>query len=748
MMSTQKGMTPDTIGIGIEDAIFDTAINIEDAALRHDFLQRTFRDDLEGMAKMEELLKVAGESAAFFIETRKHQEVLADEIIREMPGEEALFLPPVEEDVGTLIGRYRLVSRIGSGGYGVVYEAEQQEPVRRKVALKVIRLGMDTEKVISRFEVERQALALMDHPNISRVLDAGTTGGRPYFVMELVEGERITSYCDSERLDITARLQLFIQVCHAIQHAHQKGIIHRDIKPSNILIATHDAKPMPKVIDFGIAKATRTSATGRHALTASDQFLGTPAYMSPEQIDMAGIDVDTRGDVYSLGALLYELLVGRPPFDGEELAKLGMSEMRRTLMQKEPPRLSVVLSADSEENKRAASLRRCDRGRLVGVLKGDLDWIVMKAMEKDRNCRYQTVNSLAMDVKRFLENQPVSARRPRRIYLLRKFIGRNRVACISGVTIAMSLVAGLGVATILYLRERTALAEQERLASVAEVARSEEARLRNQAQARENVSRAAVLLSEGLIAEADALLRESPLETITPSREAADVFRSLGGWNAIYGRWSQATTCFALLIQANQLGDPGKILEGVDLLMAGPAFLENGDEESYESFRLSLLDRYPTVGNMIQAEHLLKVCLLTPADDKILKQLEGVAKICAGGVSATGKQRTFREWEALALAIYHYRKGDFRASLDWSRKCLEFPDRAGSRESAVRCIMGMALFQLGTPKAAAAELEKARGMLPPPVDPDQETRRQVPGNWYAWSVSRLLLKEGDALMGR
>src|SRR5439155_15664252 len=283
------------------------------------------------------------------------------------------------------IGRYKLLQQIGEGGCGVVYMAEQAEPVRRRVALKVIKLGMDTKTVIARFEAERQALALMDHPNIAKVFDAGATEtGRPYFVMELVRGIKITDYCDQNNLSTRERLALFTQVCHAIQHAHQKGIIHRDIKPSNMLVTLHDGVPVPKVIDFGIAKATEGRLTDNTLFTAFEQFLGTPAYMSPEQAEMSGLDIDTRSDIYSLGVLLYELLTGKTPFDANDLLALGLDAMRRTIREKEPVRPSKRLSTMLEGEQTTTAKHRGTEGpKLIHLLRGDLDWIAMKALEKD-----------------------------------------------------------------------------------------------------------------------------------------------------------------------------------------------------------------------------------------------------------------------------------------------------------------------------------------------------------------------------
>ena len=307
----------------------------------------------------------------------------------------------LDEAVGQTIGRYKLLEKLGEGGCGVVYVAEQTEPVRRRVALKVIKLGMDTKQVVARFEAERQALAIMDHPNIAKVLDAGATeAGRPYFVMELVRGIKITDYCDRNNLTTKARLDLFTKVCQAIQHAHQKGIIHRDIKPSNILVTLHDGVPVPKVIDFGIAKATEGRLTDATVYTQLHQFIGTPAYMSPEQAEMSGLDIDTRSDIYSLGVLLYELLAGSTPFDAKELMASGIDQMRKTIREKEPQRPSTRLATlGADQLTTTAKRRSADTSKLLHQLKGDLDWIVMKCLEKDRQRRYETATGLTADLK-------------------------------------------------------------------------------------------------------------------------------------------------------------------------------------------------------------------------------------------------------------------------------------------------------------------------------------------------------------
>ena len=352
-----------------------------------------------------------------------------------------------DEAVGQTLGRYKLLERVGEGGCGVVYVAEQTEPVRRRVALKVIKLGMDTKQVVARFEAERQALAMMDHPNIAKVLDAGTTDlGRPFFVMELVRGIKITDYCDQANLNTQSRLELFIKVCQAIQHAHQKGIIHRDIKPSNILVTLHDGVPVPKVIDFGIAKATEGRLTDNTVYTQLHQFIGTPAYMSPEQAEMSGLDIDTRSDIYSLGVLLYELLAGSTPFDPKDLMASGIDAMRKTIREKEPQRPSTrfaTLGADQLTT--TAKRRSADTSKLLHQLKGDLDWIVMKCLEKDRQRRYETANGLAADITRHLTNEPVIARPPSAAYKFQKTYRRNKGVFAAGAAVAVALVFGLGL---------------------------------------------------------------------------------------------------------------------------------------------------------------------------------------------------------------------------------------------------------------------------------------------------------------
>jgi serine/threonine protein kinase len=502
-----------------EVTIFEQALAIREPGEREAYLRGACAGDAAMLERLQGLLR-AHDLAGGFLEHKPHPaEAGRPEVTTPGPAQgPRLSLPATEPDpariargelyqqtgkggpaapeparpAGVLdpqtpqrIGRYKLLQKIGEGGCGLVYMAEQQEPVRRRVALKIIKPGMDTRQVVARFEAERQALALMDHPNIARILDGGVTeNGGPFFVMDLVQGLPIIQFCDEAKLSTRDRLALFLEVCSGIQHAHQKGVIHRDIKPSNILVTLRaDGSGLPKIIDFGIAKATQQPLTDKTLFTQFQQLIGTPAYMSPEQATLTGFDIDTRSDIYSLGVLLYELLTGRTPFDSRELLQAGLDELRRTIREKEPARPSNRVSTlPADELTTTAKRRGVDASRLVSVLRGDLDWIVMQCLEKDRARRYETANELAHDIERHLRDEPVRARPPSRLYEFQKTVRRHWVgfAAVAGVVAALAI--GLTVSTFEAIQARIAEREQIRLREAAQKAEANEATQRQQAQ--------------------------------------------------------------------------------------------------------------------------------------------------------------------------------------------------------------------------------------------------------------------------
>ncbi len=666
------------------------------------------------------------------------------------PGEAPVPLPDDKRgQVGTRMGPYRLVRRIGEGGCGVVYLAEQDEPVRRKVALKIIRLGMDTEQVIARFEAERQALALMEHSHIARVLDAGATAsGRPFFVMEFVDGEKITDFCDAHRLGLRPRLELFMQVCLAIHHAHQKGIVHRDIKPSNILVRMHDGSPVAKVIDFGIAKATGAKPGERPELTRAGQVIGTPAYLSPEMA--AGeADIDTRSDIHGLGVVLHELLTGATPFADRPAAARGeVEELRRLLIEESPPAPSTCLAAlGPEELRRIAALRRSEPGRLLAAVRGEPDWIALKAMERDRERRYETAYGLALDVRRHLDHQPVGAGPPARLYRFGKFVRRHRLAMASGLAVTVALTAGLGVSTVMYLREQRARATQERLRVDAEAARANEAALREQAERRELVAQAAVRLSHGDFAGADELLARVPFDQAPLSLEAAQTYMKTGEWHVLAGRWREATDRFAtqaLVLPNVDPSDSDAI--SITLLPAVAMLSWTEDTTRCAVVRATALERFGDTSRPVVAEQVLKACLLTPSPPELVAHVRVLAdrleRSVIEGHAELANNRSRLAWSCFALGLVHYRQGEPAAARAWTLRCL---DEAGvnlSRDASARCLLALAETALGEREQAGLQLARARAGIDSAFA-DELRLGNVNSFWFDWVNARVLLREAS-----
>jgi tetratricopeptide (TPR) repeat protein len=542
---------------------------------------------------------------------------------------------------------------------------------------------MDTRTVIARFEAERQALAMMDHPNIARVLDAGTTAaGRPYFVMELVRGIKITEYCDQNNLDTGERIRLFIQVCHAVQHAHQKGIIHRDLKPSNILVTLHDGIPVPKVIDFGIAKATEGRLTDQTIYTQLYEFIGTPAYISPEQAEMSELDIDTRTDIYSLGVLLYELFTGKTPFDSQELLRSGLDEMRRTIREKEPlspsTRLSSMADADLTTT---AKRRRAEAPRLVHFIKGDLDWIVMKALEKDRTRRFETANGLAADLQRFLDNEPVEARPPSNVYRFQKLVRRNKMAfaTVSGIVAALAL--GLVVALNLYVKEKAALrralqAEQEEagLRKQAERGLEIERKALAGAELGQKLWRAGVLMSEDHMDQAEEVMKGVP-----PIPESAAIYYALGMCHARWGRLDRAITNYAKCATVQPTNDLG-----FHCLL--PLLAQAGRTNEFETWRHKALNQFASTTEPEAAERMALDCLILAAPDDVAQR---AVKILDN--TAATPPRPLAE---LARGLAEYRQGKFAPAAARLERTANFLTNTNAAMQA-RLILAMARSKLG-----------------------------------------------------
>jgi serine/threonine protein kinase len=709
-----------------ERSIFLDALDIDEPGARAAFLERACAGDPGLRAQVDRLLAAHEKDGPFL-------EGPAPELMA------TVDQPAVAERPGRVIGPYKLMEQIGEGGFGLVFVAEQAHPVRRRVALKVIKPGMDTREVIARFEAERQALALMDHPNIARVFDAGATeSGRPYFVMELVKGIPITEYCDQAQLTPRERLELFVPVCQAVQHAHQKGVIHRDLKPSNVLVTLQDGTPVVKVIDFGVAKAIGQHLTDKTVYTRFAQVIGTPLYMSPEQAEMSGLDVDARSDVYSLGVLLYELLTGSTPFDRQRFGAAAFDEIRRIIREEEPPRPSTRLTSMGQALTAVSARRRTEPERLPALVRGDLDWIVMKALEKDRR-RYETVGAFAADVRRFLAEEPVEARPPTSLYRLGKLARRNRAALTTVALVAVALTLGTAAATWQAVRatraEVRALAERD----AKERARAEAVSARERAEEfADRLRRASALASRGQVHAlggrlADAGAAFARAQDLQPDLVA--IYVSRGPMYEALGLWDLAA---ADMERAEALtgGDPP--WGSPDWYQYALLRLHVADQDGYRRACRRVLREYGDTTDQWAALHAVRACTLAP--DPPVDPPELVQRAGRANASQRAGWRLYIEGLADHRAGGHRRAVDrlneaLKIDPDWKARALCYPPlamahyRLGEADEARRA---MASADEALDLWAGAAIGMPPGMMPVP--------------WFDWLEFQLLHREAKRLL--
>jgi serine/threonine protein kinase len=704
-----------------EEEIFAQALEKESTRERQAFLDEACGQDLALRARVELLLEADGRSRGIL----EHPARPVDATVEYVPS----------ATVGTVIaGRYKLLEEIGEGGMGAVWVAEQTEPVRRKVALKLVKAGMDSRSVLARFEAERQALALMDHPNIAKVLDGGMLdNGRPFFVMEYVKGVPITEYCDATRLSVSERLNLFVQVCQAVQHAHQKGIIHRDLKPSNILVAPYDDRPVPKVIDFGLAKALHHSLTERTLHTAHETVLGTPLYMSPEQAQLNNLDVDTRSDIYSLGVLLYELLTSTTPLEKQRFKEAAWDEVRRIIRDEEPPRPSARLSSTATLPSLAAC-RQTQPTSLTKQVRGELDWIVMKALEKDRSRRYETANGFAQDVERFLAGEPVLAVPPRASYRLKKFASRHQVALTTAAAIILLLVAGVGISSWQAIRATRAEAQALVERDEKEQARQEADAARRKAEdAADRLQQATVLAGQGQLftrerrwSEAHAAFAKA--EELEPGLNS--IYVSRRAMHADMGLWKQAADD-----DLKVAAIAGPVWDSAGWFEYALLRLYVGDESGYrDACRQVYSERF---GKSVSRDSV-RICNLT--SNPVIEPAEVMRRAQKGN----SFQKTGPGLYVEGLA--HYRAGQFKKAVDCQRESLTVVPSWNS--GAINYpALAMAYHRLGLANEAISSLALAEEAI------NRWTELMVKGSvgtipipWTDWLECHLYYREAKLLL--
>lgn len=687
-----------------EKSIFFDAIEIESEADRLHFLRDACGDNPELLASVQALLR-----EHFRSESPVDRPVLVDlENTADFPGNDSssfVYTP------GTTIGVYKLREQIGEGGFGLVFVADQEKPFRRRVALKIIKPGMDSPEVIARFEAERQALALMDHANIARVYDAGMTHhGHPYFVMELVRGVQLISFCDRHKLSTTDRLELFVSICQAVQYAHQKGIIHRDLKPSNVLITLENGKPIPKVIDFGVAKAINQTLTDRTIYTRFASMIGTPAYMSPEQAEMSNLDVDTRSDIYSLGVLLYEMLTGSTPLVQDRVAKVGFDELRRIIREEEPPRPSLRLSTLSNEIVTTVSANRSlEPARLLSTVQGDLDWIVMKALDKDRNRRYATASALADDVTRYLNQEPVDARPPSTMYRFSRFARKHKLAIVTTSIVSLSVLFGLAISIWQASVATIALRKAQISESIANDAKNELELFT------ERLKQANNLLTSGY-AHVDARNWAEAHAAFTMATQLQPryypVWIGRGSLYAKLGLWDQAAADYQ---RALELGSP---IDRAEFLGVSQLFFYTQNQTAYQSLHAQL--SVTSIGDLSSGAIARGLLIDQTVSTSVAQQIADIAEQRIAECTANTDEneplrRRERSGMPLGARLYiagwaHYRVGNYKQAVLRLQEANE-DRRTWSGHGTAYPLLAMTYYKMGKTDEAKATLEKSREQL-------------------------------------
>jgi serine/threonine protein kinase len=749
------------------NAIFLNASEIQDPDQRRDFVDQACQDNLQLRECVETLLSASAKAGSFLEGPVPAADATVNFVASGTESESTARLsqPAI---LGSQIGPYKLLQELGEGGMGTVYMAEQEQPVRRKIALKLIKPGMDSQEVLARFDAERQALALMEHPNIARVFDAGTTdNGRPYFVMELVKGVPITQYCDEHNLTTNERLELFVPVCRAIQHAHQKGIIHRDIKPSNVLVASYDGQPVPKVIDFGVAKATGQQLTEKTLFTAFGGIVGTLEYMSPEQAAFNALDIDTRSDVYALGVLLYELLTGSPPLTRQRLKETAIMEALRLIREEEPPKPSMRLSS-SDGLPSLAAFRKSEPAQLPKLMRGELDWIAMKSLEKDRARRYETASGLARDVERYLRDEPVEAGPPSATYRLRKLAHRYRNPLRVAATIAVLLVGSTVVSAWMAYRamqaEAAAVAQRviaedatERAKQEAERARDQERRLRLVlAQEVNTVEPTEVSRAEGVAPlisvpysnqpqlEMRARLTERLAASLKLTHLSAAQFADRAHTYGQLGMFEDAAAAFGEAMQLDPADSWNWFYRGYLLAYLGKADL-------YREHGKVMLERLGTQTDLeVRArsyELTVQICSLLPGqfDAQHIRRLskEALDEKLKGGPN-------LRPWFYLSYGIAQYRCGEYQPCVESVTTYKNNNNGNYPANAVAELILAMAYHQLGNTSASSAWYGIAAERI---VNGMQDAKRLETDQALAypfenWLRCQIHLREAEALLGK